>query len=89
MVVDGVRSRSTNSCGNEYDCESYKYPKCDKDVFRGIRLAGKRRMNLGKLQQQGAVRFIFEHQACRRYSTHLSSKTFQKPTISRRESEKY
>jgi hypothetical protein len=56
--------------------------------FEAFVLAGKGGMNLEKLQQQGAVRFMFKHKACRRCGTHLSSKTFQKLVINRREPEK-
>jgi hypothetical protein len=56
--------------------------------FEAFVLAGKGDMNLEGLQQQGAVRFMFEHGACGRCGTHLSFKTFQKPVINRRESEK-
>jgi hypothetical protein len=57
--------------------------------FEVFVLAGKGGMNLEELQQQGAVRFMFEHEACGRCGMHLSSKAFQKPVINRREPEKY
>jgi hypothetical protein len=57
--------------------------------FEAFVLARKGRMNLGELQQQGAVSFMFEHEACGGCGTHLSSETFQKLTTKCREPEKY
>jgi hypothetical protein len=65
-------------------------PECDKDVFRGVRFGWGTAYEFGRTTvQKGAVRFMFEHEARRRCVTHLSSETFQKPVINRREPEKY
>ena len=86
MVVKGVRSRATRVRTSMISRAASR--SVTRMYFEAFVLAVKGGMNLEELQQQGPVRFMFEHEACGRCGTHLSSKTFRKPVINHREPEK-